>query len=154
MTQQERLIRCTKEYLNSRGWPIDPVDDEENVFELNMQIRSELKTCQAFIIVSDQEILAMAVAPYMVEKSFTADVVEFITRANLGLKIGKFEFDYDEGEVRYQSSLPCSEGVPAMADVARVIELPIMMLERYGDALFRNMTGQGDPAADIAGIDE
>ncbi|MGN1020618.1 MAG: YbjN domain-containing protein [Aristaeellaceae bacterium] len=150
MTQQERLIQRTKEYLTSRGWPVDPVDDEENVFELNMRIRSALKTCQVFIIVTDEEIMSMAVAPYRVEKEFAADVVEFITRANLGLRIGKFEYDYDEGEVRYQSCLPCSEGVPAMADVARVIDLPVMMLERCGDALFRNMTGQGDPASDAA----
>ena len=153
MTQKERLMQCAKDYLDARQWHYELQDEEEAVFELHLRIRSQLETCQVFIIVSEDEIMSMAVAPYMVEKDFVADVVEYITRANHGLRIGKFEYNYDEGEVRYQSCLPCTEGTPSKEDVARVIELPMVMLERCGDALFRNMTGQGDPAADAAELD-
>ena len=79
-------------------------------------------------------------------------MAEFLTRANFGLKIGKFELDYNDGEVRYQAILPCSEGVPPIKDVERVVDMGFLMFQRFGDGLIKNLMGFGNPAEDIKAI--
>ena len=40
--------------------------------------------------------------------------------------------------------------MPSLRDVDRTIALPILMMNRYGDGLVKNLMGYGDPAADVA----
>ena len=153
MAQKERLIQRTKEYLDSQGWRYNALGNDGDAFEMHMNIKCKLKSCRVIILVSESEIQSLAVSPISADENARANVVEFITRANYGLKIGKFEFDYRDGEVRYQSCLPCREGLPSLRDVERVVDMPIMMLQRYGDGLAKNLMGFGNPAADIREIE-
>ena len=41
------------------------------------------------------------------------------------------------------------EGTPSLKDVDVTVNLPILMLLHYGDALLKSIMGYGDPAADI-----
>ena len=80
-------------------------------------------------------------------------MVEFITRANYGTKLGKFEFDYRDGEVRYQTCLPSREGTPSMKDIEFCVDCGMLMLQRYGDGLVKNIMGFGNPEKDIEEIE-
>ena len=52
-----------------------------------------------------EEFLFYAVAPIKTPDEVRPAVSEYVTRANYGLRIGNFELDYGDGEVRYKSSL-------------------------------------------------
>jgi hypothetical protein len=91
----------------------------------------------------------MAVCNIKASTDVFPQVVEYITRANYGLKIGKLEFDYSDGEVRYQTILSAKEGCPSLKDVERVIDMSFIMLDRYGNGLVKNLMGVGNPEADI-----
>ena len=67
--------------------------------------------------------------------------------------MGKFEFDYRDGEVRYQSCLSCREGIPSLKDVEFTVDVTMLMLQRYGDGLIKNLMGFGNPEQDIREID-
>ena len=47
-----------------------------------------------------------------------ASAAEFVTRANRGMRIGNFELDFDDGEIRYKTSLDVEGGelTPKMID--------------------------------------
>lgn len=76
-------------------------------------------------------------------------MAEYITRANFGLKMGNFELDYRDGEIRYQSCLPCREGIPSLKDIEYAVDVTFLMMNRYGDGLAKNIMGFGDPARDV-----
>ena len=62
------------------------------------------------------------------------EVAEFLHRVNYGLLLGNFEMDYDEGEIRFRTSL-MSEG-PVPPDVlGRYIQSPAAMLDRCAPGL-------------------
>src|SRR5512134_1603120 len=61
--------------------------------------------CYAIVRVDLEEFLFYAVAPIKVPEDDRPAVAEYLTRANYGLRIGNFELDYADGEVRYKSSL-------------------------------------------------
>lgn len=152
-TCKEMTLGKVIEYLDSQGWKYTRKGDQSDVIEFHMGLKCKLRDCRVVISVGENEVQAFAMAPIRASQENYADVVEFITRANCGLKVGKFEFDYRDGEVRFQSCLPCKECVPNLKNVETVVDIPMLMLQRYGDGLAKNLMGFGNPAADIQEIE-
>lgn len=153
VTHKEQLIQRTREYLDSQNWHYELMGEENGHFIIRMGLHNRLQRCTMLIVVSEKEIQTAAVSPISATEDVYADVVEYITRANHGLKIGKFEFDYEDGEVSYQSSLSCIQSVPDIKDVERVVDMPFLMLERYGNGLVKNLMGFGNPKEDIREVE-
>lgn len=152
MNHQKALFKKIIECLDSVGWKYEVKDENERV-TFSTPIGSKLKSCRVIVTASETEIQTFAVSPINASQDVYANVVEFITRANYGLKLGSFEFDHRDGEVRFHAILPLSETVPTVKEVERVIVTPIAMLQQFGDALVKNLMGYGNPEADIAEIE-
>jgi len=150
-TAFENLRRVIR-YLDSQDWHYD-VDHAESIIDFQLTIESQLKSCQMVIETTDSEIISYGVAPINVPEGKRAAVAEFITRANYGLKIGCFEMDMDDGEVRYKSCLSTLDGVPSAQDLERHIDMPSYMLDRYGDGLLKIIFGFSTPLKAIRDIE-
>jgi hypothetical protein len=72
------------------------------------------------------------------------DVMNFLTRANYGLVIGCFEFNLDNGEVRFRSSIDFTSSELTDTLVRNSIRSSMDAVERYADAIVRVMRGQAD----------
>ncbi|MGI5884250.1 MAG: YbjN domain-containing protein [Candidatus Spyradocola sp.] len=62
------------------------------------------------------------------------EAAEYLHRINYGLLLGNFEMDYDEGEVRFRTSL-MAEGPVSHEVLDRYIQMPAAMLDRYAPGL-------------------
>ena len=153
VSRKEQLFNKVIEYLDSQKWKYTIKGSNRDIAELNMSLKSKLNSCRMLVTTSDKDIQAFAVSPIKASPDCFANVVEYITRANYGLKVGKFEFDYRDGEVRYQSCLSCREGMPSLEDIEFTVDVTMLMLQRYGDGLVKNMMGFGNPEQDIAQVD-
>lgn len=60
---------------------------------------------------------------------------EFINRANYGLKLGNFELDFGDGEIRFKVHVMCKDIVPSKSIVKRSIYCPATMFDRYGEGI-------------------
>lgn len=101
--------------------------------------------CYAIIRVDLEEFLFYAVAPIKVPEDVRTAVAEFLTRANYGLRIGNFELDYSDGEVRYKSSLDF-EGENLTSELIRNAIYPaVHTMDRYMPGLLRVSFGGATP---------
>jgi hypothetical protein len=101
--------------------------------------------CYAIIRVDLEEFLFYAVAPVKVPEEVRTAVAEYITRANYGLRIGNFEMDYSDGEVRYKSSLDF-ESQSLTSDLIRNSIYPaVHTMDRYLPGLLRVSFGGATP---------
>ncbi len=101
--------------------------------------------CYAIVRVDLEEFLFYAVAPIKVPEEIRRAVSEFLTRANYGLRIGNFELDYSDGEVRYKSSLDF-EGQTLTAELIRNAIYPaVHTMDRYLPGLLRVSFGGATP---------
>lgn len=101
--------------------------------------------CYAIVRVDLEEFLFYAVAPIKVPDEVRRAVSEFLTLANYGLRIGNFELDYSDGEVRYKSSLDF-EGHALSADLIRNAIYPaVHTMDRYLPGLLRVSFGGATP---------
>lgn len=101
--------------------------------------------CYAIVRVDLEEFLFYAVAPVKVPDEVRPAVAEYLTRANYGLRIGNFELDYSDGEVRYKSSLDF-EGQTLSSDLIRNAIYPaVHTMDRYLSGLLRVSFGGATP---------
>lgn len=153
VSRKAMLFGKALEYVKSQNWKYSIVGSEQDIIELHMSLKGKLNSCRMVVTAGEKEIQAYAFVPIKATPDCYGNVVEFITRANYGLKIGSFEFDYRDGEVRYHTCLPCQDGTPSLKDIEISVDMPVFMLQRYGDGLVKNLMGFGNPEQDIAAIE-
>jgi len=69
--------------------------------------------------------------PVNVPEERREDAAEYITKANFGLQIGNLELDFNDGEIRYKSTL-IYEGIrPKDATFKRFMYPAIFTMQRY-----------------------
>lgn len=148
-SRQALLFSKVIEYVKSQNWKYRIIGDGQNIVELHMNLKSKLNSCHVLVVAEEKCIQAFAVCPLQAQKDTFANVSEYITRANYGLKMGNFELDYRDGEIRYRSFLSCREGIPSLKDIEYCVDVTFLMMNRYGDGLAKNIMGFGDPARDV-----
>jgi len=139
-------------FLETDGWYPQQIEDR-HVYRMGFSGKNGQVTCFAQIQVDLEQLLFYAVAPVKVPEAARAEVAEFITRANYGLRIGNFEMDFRDGEVRYKSSLDF-EGEPLTpALIKNAIYPAVHTMDRYLPGLMSVIYGGGSPAEAIADIE-
>lgn len=110
-------------------------------------------TCYAQAREEQDQFVFYSVCPVNATPQTTAAVVEYITRANYGMIIGNFELDYDDGEIRYKTSIDV-EGVSLSAALIRqLVYANVLITDRYLPGLMRVIHAEGDPAAEVKRVE-
>jgi hypothetical protein len=87
------------------------------------------------------------------DEKFRPLVAEFVTRANHRIVIGHFDFDIDEGKLRYHIGHPFGERGLDEDTVGRLFSTAMGTADRYFPALMRTLVG-GETAADAVYLAE
>jgi hypothetical protein len=69
-------------------------------------------------------------------------MMEFVTRANFGLVTGNFEFNLDDGEVRFKSSIDFSNTELNETLIRNLIRSSMDAVEQYADAAVKVIRGE------------
>lgn len=93
-------------------------------------------------------------APLRIPEGARPLVAEALTRANVGLRIGKLEFDLERGLLRYQAATLLPEsGELDDESISRLIGVALAMLDRYLPAVMSIVFANESPAEAIARAD-
>lgn len=107
----------------------------------------------AHVNVELEQLYLYVIAEVNVPVEARGSVAEFIARANYGMRIGNFELDYNDGEVRYKSSLDF-EGLPlAERLVHNAIYPAVTTMDRYFPSLMKVAFGGASAAEAVADIE-
>ena len=87
----------------------------------------------------------VGVAPIRVPDGSRPAIAETLTRANYGPRVGKFEMDMNDGEVRYQAAHILCEGNLDDLAIRRLIGTTLAMLDRYLPAVLSVIYGNESP---------
>jgi hypothetical protein len=80
-------------------------------------------------------------------------VAEFITRTNYGLRIGNFEMDFQDGEVRYKSSLDFEGSTLTPEWIQHAVYPAVQTMDRYLPALMKVIDGSLSPLEAVEEIE-
>ncbi len=139
-------------FLESDGWYPQPLEDK-TIYRAAFDGKNGELRCYAQVRVELEQFLFYAVAPVKVPEEARSDVAEYLTRANYGLRIGNFELDYRDGEVRYKSSLDF-EGQKLTNNLIRNTIYPaVQTMDRYLKGLLSVMFGGRTPLEAIEEVE-
>ncbi|MGE3779534.1 MAG: YbjN domain-containing protein, partial [Pirellulaceae bacterium] len=73
-------------------------------------------------------------------------IADLVARANYGIKVGKFELDMNDGELRYHACTVIANQSLSDAAIGILIGASLHALERYMPAVLSCIYGNEDPA--------
>ena len=142
------LVRAVKDYLDKNDWHYT-FEDDRGLFRCGVNLKGKLSSCRLIIDVKDKVILNYAAIDTKASEDVRDKVAEFLTRANYGLTYGNFEMDYEDGEVRYKMTVDCENQLPGYDVLDRMVVMPALMFQRYGNGLLAVMFGFSDPKSAV-----
>jgi hypothetical protein len=141
------------DFLEADGWHPQPI--AENFVYRSMFIGENGEvTCFAQVRPDLEQFIFYVVMPMRVPETLRLPIAEFLTRANYGLRIGNFEMDFEDGEVRYKSSVDF-EGITLTPSLIRNTMYPaVQTMDRYLPGILSVIYGGRTPAEAIAAVEE
>ncbi len=140
------------QFLEEDNWYPQKVEDKYAYRMYYHGKNAELR-CFASIRADLEQFIFYAITTVRVPSEVRPAVAEFINRANYNLRIGNFEMDYADGEVRFKSSLDF-EGEPLTGNLIRHAIYPaVQMMDNYLPGLLRVAFGAQTPVEAIQEIE-
>lgn len=141
------------QFLTEDEWHPQRLDDK-TMYRMGFSGKNGDTTCYAQVRVELEQFLFYVIAPTKVPEGERVAAAEFITRANYGLRIGNFELDFSDGEVRYKSSIDF-EGEPLTPGLIKHAIYPaVQTMDRYLPGLMSVTYGSKSPSQAISEIEE
>ncbi len=129
MAGETTLTRIVTSFLENKGWNYAAMSDGS----LTLTFEGEHGTwhCRFFIDEARGVAAFYSLFPARVPAERDRAVVDFITRANLELILGNFEFDAQRGEIRYKTSIDVEGDRLTHALLTHVVHANVLSMDRY-----------------------
>jgi hypothetical protein len=139
-------------FLVDEGWPCEQLG-EQQILRTGFRGSHGEWTCYAHCRPEFDQCLFYSVAPVRAPEVLRPAVAEYLTRANWGLIIGNFEMDYNDGEVRFKTSIQL-EKTDLTPDLMRpLVYGNVVVMDKYLPGLEAVIALTQTPNAAISAIE-
>lgn len=147
------IMEQMQKFFDVDEWHVTPMDDRP-VLAMGFSGKNGNFQCFAQAREEQQQTVFYSVCSINAPDTRRAATAEFITRANYGLIIGNFELDYDDGEVRFKTSIDV-EGDSLSENLMRhIVYANVLTMDRYLPGLMKVFYGNDEPEDVIREIEE
>lgn len=147
-TYSMNIANAVNDFLKEDDWHFS-FDEKRGIFRFGLRLKGKLKKLHYIVDIKEDEYLVYAISPLGADEEdakMMVNMAEFICRANYGLKMGNFELDFDDGEVRFKVHVLCKGVTPTTEMIKRSIYCPATMFDHYGsgivDIIFNDTSGK------------
>ncbi len=132
---ESTLFSVVMSFFEEDNWEYQRSNDEV----LLMQFRAEhaLLRCVAQVEPTQEVFLFYSMLGVYVPEPKREKVALFLTRANYGMRVGNFEMDLEDGEVRFKTSLVASGAEATSEMVRRIVYYNLAMMDKYYAGMMR-----------------
>ena len=143
-----KIAKAIHSYLTNDDWKFS-FDESRGVFSFGLTLDCKIQHVDYRILIHDSAYTVYTLCPLgadINDKECFMKTAEFLCRANYGLRNGNFEFDFNDGEIRYKVYYRFDDGdVPSEDAISSSIFLPARMFERYSMGIIGVLFGGLDP---------
>jgi hypothetical protein len=138
-------------FLKADGW--FPQELESNLFRVTYAGKNGKFVCFAQLRFDKSQLLFYVMSPINCPMLKSPNLAEYLTRANWGLRIGNFEMDYSDGQIRYKTSIDY-DGFELNDHMIRNLLYPaIQTADRYLPGIMHVIFGNKTPEEAIIEIE-
>ena len=111
-------------------WKFTPLEGKP-ILQMGFSGRNGNWTCVAHAHDEKKQVVFLSICSIKVPEAKRHRVAEFLTRANYGLIIGNFEMDYEDGEIRYKTSVALGDDRVPPDIMKPLVYINVAMMDRY-----------------------
>jgi len=127
--------------------------DSRPILQMGFHGKNGKWTCYAQVNEDQELFFFYSVCPINIPENKRLAVSEFITRANYGLKIGNFELDFNDGEVRYKTSVDIENDRLSTALISNQVYANLWTMDRYLPGILMIVYGSAAPEQAILKVE-
>lgn len=148
----ESLMDTVVRFFREDNWPFEQMEGRP-VLRSGFRGDNGNWRCYAQVREEQEQFIFYSVLDVYVPENRRPAMAEFLTRANYGLIIGNFEMDWNDGEIRYKTSIDVEGDQLSVPLVHRLVYVNVLMMDRYLPGIMQVAFGNVDPAAAIANVE-
>lgn len=129
------------DYMEEEAWKYEILEGE-TIIRFHFKGRSGRLLCYGEVDEAKYWLIFYSYMPVNASPEKMSQVAEFITRANRGMRIGNFELDFDDGEVRYKTSLDVEGGDLTSKMIDNLLRANLTTIDRYFSGMMELIYGE------------
>lgn len=110
--------------------------------------------CYAQIRVDHEQLLIYVIAPFRSDEAQRLAMSEYLGRVNYGTRIGNFALNFDNGQIRFKSSLNFAECTLDATWIKNALYPALRTMDVYYPGMILVHEGKLSPAAALAEVEE
>ncbi len=146
------IFDIVKRFFTDDEWYFLQMDNQP-ILQMTFQGKNGKWSCYAQVKEDQQIFFFYSVSPVNIPEEKRTAAAEFITRANYGLKIGNFEMDYSDGELRYKTSLDVENDRLTTALVSNLVYANLWTMDRYLPGILSVVYGDVSPVEAVERVE-
>lgn len=128
--EQQSIFDIVINFFKQEEWQFQMMPEKQTL-RLIFQGNNGKWDCYAKARESKKQFVFYSVCPINAPESKLQAIAEFITRANYGMIMGNFELDFNQGEIRYKTSIDVEGDQLTLALIKQIVYANIMMMDEY-----------------------
>ena len=148
----QSLYKVVLDFFETEEWAFAK-DDHEPILYMNFQSENGQWLCLAKANDDDDQFVFYSICPVTIPEDKRQAAAEFITRANYGLLIGNFELDFDDGEIRYKTSIDVEGDTLSQNLIKQLVYTNVTTIDEYLPGIIAVVEGKLSPQEAIAKIE-
>jgi hypothetical protein len=149
----ESLLEIVRRTMEADEWPVHQLPGQ-NVLSSAVSADSLEWSLYAVTFEENEQVAIYSAIPINVPEERRLAAAELITRANYGLRLGNFELDFSDGELRFKTSIDVEGGSLAEGQVRNLLYANVSITQMYLPAIAAVVGFQVAPADAIKQVEE
>lgn len=129
-TANQSIFTAIVNFFESDEWQFVKIP-EQSTLRLLFRGENGQWTCYAKAREEEKQFVFYSICPIVVPENQRQAIAEFITRANYGMIMGNFEFDFTDGEIRYKTGIDVEGDRLSFALIKQMVYANVMMMDEY-----------------------
>ncbi len=151
-TAKGRIFEEIVNFFTQEDWQFTKVQGELSL-RLACQGSNGQWHCYASAREEQQQFIFYSLCPVIVPKKKRRQLGEFICRANYGAIIGNFELDFNDGEIRYKTSIDVEGDSLSFSLIKQMVYANVTMMDEYLPGIMAVIDCKASPEEAIATIE-
>lgn len=146
------ILKQLMQFFTHDDWPFEQISDLP-ALRTSFSGENGKWTCYAHAREATHQFVFYSLLPINTPPDKREAVAEFITRANYGMIVGNFELNYDDGEVRYKTSVDVGEANLTLPLIKHLVYPNVAMMDQYLPGLMAVIYSDTTPVEAIAKVE-
>ena len=140
-TSSQLIYKAVINFFKTEEWEFVEAEDELILY-MNFKGENGEWVCLAKVKEEENQFIFYSLYPQAVPQDKRLAIAEFITRANYGTILGNFELDFDDGEIRYKTSIDVEGDNLSFALIKQMVYANVMMMDEYLPGIMAVIEGE------------